>query len=113
MKKLSCALVLGVFGSSCSLGWAMLTLMSELRTAGRVLPYFTNLCIALRPTLLVLPLVAIAYYLLLWFRREERASRWMGLVLATMAALLVFVLPAISTSYLLMVDPVKVAVGAH
>ena len=113
MKKLACALVLGVFGSCCLLAWAMLTLMFDVRDAGRALPYFTNLCIALRPVLLVLPGLAVAYYLWLWLRREEKPSRWMGFVVATMTALIVFVLPAISTSYLLMIDQVKMATGAH
>jgi hypothetical protein len=113
MKKLTCALVLGVFGSCCSLAWAMLTLMFDVRNAGRVLPYFTNVCITLRPGLLGLPALAIAYYLWLWFHREEKTSRWMGFVVATMAALILFVLPAISTSYLLMIDQVRMATGAH
>lgn len=30
MKKLACALVLGVFGSTCLLAWVMLTLMYRL-----------------------------------------------------------------------------------
>jgi hypothetical protein len=57
--------------------------------------------------------VAAAYYLWLWFRKEEKVSRWMGFVLATMTALIVFVLPAMSTSYLLMIDQVKLATGAR
>jgi hypothetical protein len=111
MKKLSSALVLGVFGSTCLLGWAMLTLMSEVRNSGRVLPDFTNLCIALRPTLLIFPLAAAAYYLLLLFSKEQKGSRWTGFVIATMAVLLLFVVPAMSTSYLLMVDQVRAAVA--
>ena len=110
MKKLSCALVLGVFGSTCLLGWAMLRLMSEIRNAGRVLPGFTDLCITMRPVLLVLPLMALAYYLLLLLRKEEKVSRWTGFVIATMTVLLLFVVPAMSTSYLLMVDQVRAAV---
>ena len=113
MKKLACSLVLGVFASSCLLAWAMLTLMSGVKNAGHVLPYFTDLCVTLRPALIALPVVAAAYYLWLWFRKEEKVSRWMGFVVATMAALIVFVLPAMSTSYLLMIDQVKMATGAH
>jgi drug/metabolite transporter superfamily protein YnfA len=113
MKKLTCALVLGVFGSCSLLAWAMLTLMFNIKNAGRALPYFTNLCIALRPVLIALPVVAMAYYLWLWFRKEEKISLWMGFVVATMTALIVFVLPAMSTSYLLMIDQVKIAIGAR
>ena len=113
MKKFTCALVLGVFGFCCLLAWAMLTLMFDVRNAGRALPSFTDVCIALRPLLIALPAVAVAYYLWLWFHREENTSRWMGFVVATMTALIVFVLPAISTSYLLMIDQVRIATGAH
>jgi len=113
MKTLTSVLVLGVFGSSCLLAWAMLGLMSNVKSAGRAVPYFTDLCIFLRPVLIVLPLVALAYYLWLWFRKEERVSRWMGFVMATMTALIVFVLPAMSTSYLLIIDQVKMVTGVH
>ena len=113
MKKLTCALVLGVFCSVCLLAWEMLTLMSDVRNAGRALPYFTDLCIVLRPALIAFPVVAAAYYLWLWFHKEEKISRWMGFVLATMTALIIFVVPAMSTSYLLMIDQVKAATGVH
>ncbi len=113
MKKLTCGLVLVAFGFTCLLASAMLTLMFDVRNAGRVLPYFTNLCIAFRPMLVALPVLAAGYYIWLWFRREERLSRWMGFVVAIMTALIVFVLPAISASYLLMIDPVRVSTGAH
>lgn len=113
MKKLASAFVLGVFGASCGLAWAMTTLMLEVRNASRVLPYFTNLCIRLRPLLIVLPILAAAYCLWLWFAKEEKASRMMSFIVVTMALLIVFVLPAIGASYLLMIDPVKMATGAH
>ncbi len=89
----------------------MLTLMLDIRSAGRVLPYFTDVCITLRPALIALPALAAVAYAWLWFRREEKESHWMGFVLATMAVLIVFVLPAISTSCLLMTDQVRNATG--
>jgi hypothetical protein len=60
---------------------------------------------------MTLPLVALTYYLLLPFRREEKLSGWVGFVIATMAVLMFFVLPAISTCYLLMVDLVRTGVA--
>lgn len=109
MKKFTCALVVGVFGSSCLLAWAMLTLMFDIKNAGRALPYFTDLCVLLRPVLIALPVLAAAYYLWLWVHKEEKVSRWMGFVVATMMVLIVFVLPAMCTSYLLMIDQVNMA----
>jgi hypothetical protein len=113
MKKLTCSLVLGVFVSCCLLAWSMLSLILDVRNAGRGIPYLSNLCIALRPALLMLPMVAAAYCLWLWVRKDYQDSRWVGFVVATMAVLMLFVLPAISTSYLLMIDQVRLATGAH
>ena len=111
LRKLASAFVLGVFGASCGLAWAMTTLMIKVRNVPRVLPYFTNLCISLRPLLLILPIFAAAYCLRVWFAKDEKASRMIGFVVVTMALLIVFVLPAIGTSFLLMIDPVKWAMG--
>jgi hypothetical protein len=113
MRKLANVLVLGVFAGSCLLARAMLTLMLEVRNAPRVLPYFTNLCISLRPLLIILPIAAAVYCLWLWLRKGENVSHWMGFVVVTMTLLIFFVLPAMGTSYLLMVDQVRAAVGAH
>ena len=63
--------------------------------------------------LIAFPFVAAGYYLWLWFHKEEKLSRWMGFVGATMTVLIIFVLPAISASYLLMIDQVKMATGVH
>ena len=113
MQKFTNTVVLGVFGGSCLLAWAMLTLLLEVRNAGRVLPYFTNLCIGLRPLLIVLPFAAAGYCLRLWFRKSEPVSRWNGFVAATMTLLILFVIPAMASSYLVMIDQVKPAVGIH
>ena len=113
MRRLTNVLVLGVFAGSCLLAWAMLTLMLEVRNAGRVLPYWSNMCISLRPLLMVLPIAAVAYCLWLWGRKGEDVSRSMGFVATTMTVLIVFVLPAIATSYLPMMYLVRAAVGAR
>jgi hypothetical protein len=107
MNHLTSGLVLGVFGICCLLGWSMLTLMSDVQQAGRVLPFFTQLSITLRPALLVLPVAAAV-----WKRGEERVSHWLVFVASTMGVLIVFVLPLMSTSYLLMIDQVRLASGA-
>jgi hypothetical protein len=113
MRKLANVLVLGVFAGSCLIARAMLTLMLEVRNTGRVLPYLSNLCISLRPLLLLMPIAAAAYCLWLWLRKGEEASRGTGFVLATMTLLILFVLPAIATSYLPMMSLVRTAVAAR
>ncbi len=108
MRKLTSALVLIVFGVNCLLAWGMLTLLLQVRDdAHRVLPWFTNVCIALRPVLVVLPVAAMAYCVWLWLRKPESVSLSVGFVVGTMVVLTVFVLPAIVTSYSLMIDPIK------
>jgi hypothetical protein len=113
MTKVSNALVFGVFAGSCLIARAMLTLMLEVRNAGRVLPFWTNQCISLRPLLLLMPIAAAAYCLWLCLRKGESASRGTAFVVATMTPLILFVLPAIATSYLPMMYLVRAVVGAH
>ena len=97
-------LVLAVFAGNCLVAWAMQKSILEMRHAPRVLPYFANLCIDLRLSFVFLPIVAALGYLLLWFRKGENAPGWRGFVIGTMTVLILFVLPAIGSSYLLMRD---------
>jgi len=107
MKKLTSALVLAVFAFNCWFAWAMLTLLLDVRNAGRVLPYFTNLCISFRPLLVLLPIEAVVYGLWLSFRRPENVPAWAGYIAITMAGLILFVFPAMASSFWLVIDPVK------
>ena len=113
MGKVNQGLILAVFAACCWLAWFMLTLLLEVRDAGRVLPMFTNLCIALRPALILLPLVLAAFSVRLWFRRQQDVRASMALLMGTMVLLILFVIPAMASSYLLMIGPVKSAIGAH
>ena len=105
MKKITSALVLAVFGFNCWFAWAMLTLLLDVRNAGRGLPYFTNLCISLRPLLVVLPIVAAAYGLWLWFHKAEHGPACGSFIVITMTVLILFVFPAMLMSYWLILDP--------
>jgi hypothetical protein len=107
MKKLTSALVLVVLGFNCWFAWAMLTLLLNVRNAGRVLPNFTNLCITLRPALVVLPIAAVAYGLWLWFHKAKDVPAWTGFIAITMTLLILFVFPAMLTSFWLVIDPMK------
>ena len=106
MKKLTSGLILAVFAFNCWFAWAMLTLLLDVRDAhNRVLPHFTNLCISLRPLLVVLPIVAAAYGLWLWFHKAEHGPACGSLIVITMTVLILFVFPAMLTSYWLVLDP--------
>jgi len=99
MNKLAHALILAVFGIACHFIWAILTLAS--RTGhGEGLPGFTTDCIGLRPVLIVLPVMAAAYCLWIWFRKTERLPSWIGFFAATMSALVLVTLPVLIAAYL-------------
>jgi len=102
MRRITNGLVLAVFAGNCLIAWAMQKSMLEIRNAHRVLPCFASLCIDLRPSFVLLPLVAALCYLWLWFRKGENAPGWRGFVIVTMTVLILFVLPAIGSSYLLL-----------
>ena len=102
MRRITNTLVLAVFAGNCLIAWAMQNSMLEIRNAHRVLPYFANLCIDLRASFVLLPIVAALCYLWLWFRKEEHAPGWRGFGIVTMTVLILFVLPAIGSSYLLL-----------
>jgi hypothetical protein len=91
----------------------MLTRMVNVRNAGKVFPFFTKLCISLRPLLIVLPIAAAAYCLWLWFQKREDASLWRGFFGTMLAVLVLFVFPAMTTSYWLILDPVRMAIAAR
>lgn len=107
MKRLIYALGLTVFAFNCWFAWALVTLTLDIRNAGRVLPYFANLCISLRPVMIVLPILAVAYCLWAWLRKPEQVPSWTGFFVATMGVLIGIVFPAMVSSYLLLVDPMK------
>ena len=112
MRRITHALVLAVFAGNCLVAWAMQKSILEIRHAFRVLPYFANLCIDLRASFVLLPIVAALCYLWLWFRKGENAPGWRGLVIVTMTVLILFVLPAIGSSYLLMRDLVRLGLAS-
>jgi hypothetical protein len=102
MRRITYALVLAVFAGNCMVAWVMQKSILQMRNANRVLPYFANLCIDLQPLFVLLPIAAALCYLWLWLRKGENAGGWRGFTIATMAVLMLFVLPAIGSSYLLM-----------
>ena len=107
MKKLSYALILTVLAFICWLAWSLVTLTLDARNAGRVLPYFANLCISLRPLLIILPVLAAGYCLRGCLLKTEKAPSWAGFSAAVMGVLICVVFPALVSSYWLLVDPVR------
>jgi pimeloyl-ACP methyl ester carboxylesterase len=75
MNKLIHLLILVGFSYGCLLTWALLGLAAE-ATRGAPLPAFTRLCVSMRPTLIVLPIIAAAYCAWVCFRTPERVPAW-------------------------------------
>lgn len=75
MNKLIHLLILLGFGYGCLLVWALLGLTPEvIRNAP--LPAFTRMCVSMRPTLAVLPIIAGVYCAWACFRTPERVPPW-------------------------------------
>lgn len=108
MKKLTLGLMVAAFVASSLLAFWMVSLTLEIRSAGRVLPVASNVFILFRHLFLVLPAVAVLTYVWIWYRRQEHSMKFGA---AVTFAMLTFVLPALTSSYVLMIDQVKAAVG--
>jgi hypothetical protein len=106
MNKLAHTLVLAVFGIASWFTYGILTLASR---AGHdeALPAFTTFCVALRPVLIVLPVMAAVYCLWIWFRKTERLPSWVGFFAATMSALVLVTLPTLIAAYLPLIKAVN------
>jgi len=99
MNKFAHTLILAVFGIACWFVWGILTLASHTGHGGQ-LPGFTMFCIALRPGLIVLPILAAVYCLWIGFRRADKLPSWVSFFAATMGVLVLVTLPTLVAAYL-------------
>jgi hypothetical protein len=104
MNRLAHTFFLAIFGIACWFLWGVLTLASN---AGRhaILPGFTTFCcIALRPLMIVLPILATAYCVWIWLRRTDRTPSWVAFFAVTTGVLILVTLPTLVAAYLPLVD---------
>ena len=106
MNKLAHTLILAVFGIACWFLWAILTLASRVGH-GESLPGFTRLYVALRPVMIILPVVAAAYCLWIWFRKADRLPSWIGFFAATVSILVLLTLHTFIAAYLPLINVVN------
>jgi len=97
MKKLAHILVLAVFGVACWFLWGILHLVAH---GALALPGFTLLCVALRPVLIILPILAAAYCLGILFLKAERLPSWVPFFATTMSVLVLVTPPTLFAAYL-------------
>ncbi|MGA3265667.1 MAG: hypothetical protein ABSE16_02465 [Verrucomicrobiota bacterium] len=103
MKKLAHLLILAVFSIACWFLWVILKLVPP---TGHPMPGFTLLCIALRPVMIVLPVLAAAYCLAILFLKTERSPSWVVFFATTMSVLVLLSLPTMIAAYLPLVQVV-------
>ena len=88
MNKLIHGLILASFSFGCWCLWGILKLTGNIYPATVKLPAFTQLCVEIRPTLLVLPGLAAVYCLYVWIRRPEAKPGWIAFFAVTTTLLL-------------------------
>ena len=84
--------------------WSILALSQQ--TAERILegtplPAFVRLCLGLKSFLLVLPLLALAYCLVVWVRKSDGQKTWVGFFAATVYAVVLLAFPVVISCWLL------------
>ena len=103
MNKFLHAVILAGFGAACGLIWLLMKL-PLLLGPGHPLPGFTQLSVSLRPIVIVLPIVAAAYCLRVWFRKADKLPSWTGFFAVLMGVLVLVTLPAVVAAYLPLYD---------
>ena len=103
MNKLLHAVILVVFCIACSLVWLLMKL-PLLLGPGRPLPGFTQLCVNLRPVMILMPAVAALYCLWIWCRKAAKLPSWIGFFAVTMGILVLTTLSAAIAAYLPLYD---------
>jgi hypothetical protein len=114
MNKIIHGLVLVFFGIGCWWSWALLTAcknFSMVLLEGGSLPAFTRLCLGLRPALYVLPLLALAWCVFVWFRKAESRGSWVSFFAASTSVILLVAFPTVIAVYLPMVQAFSLMAG--
>ncbi len=112
MNKLMHGLVFVFFSIGCWFLWALLTVSERLMPAlleGTPLPAFTRFCVDLRPALYVLPLLALAWCLYVWFRKKAPRVSWMGFFAASASVIMLAVFPTVIAMYLPLVKALELS----
>ena len=107
MNKLAHGLVTAAFAAACGCLWAFVTLLENTAIGfieSHPLPAFVRLCFHFRPFLLVLPLLAAAYCLVVWVRKSDGQKSWFAFFGTTMYALVLVGFPVLITAWLLVIQ---------
>ena len=104
MNKIIHGLVLVFFSIGCWFLWSLLTVceraLRHLVEGHGGFPLFTQLCLQLRPALYVLPLLALAWCVFVWFRKIDVRGSWMGFFAASASVIILVTFPTMIAIYL-------------
>jgi hypothetical protein len=112
MNKLAHTLILVVFGIACFFLWSILWLASR-STFREALPPLTILCVGLRPVMILLPVLATAYCIWIWFRRADQLPSWVVFFAVTMSVLVLVTLPTLFAAYLPLIKELNHLIGPN
>jgi hypothetical protein len=73
------------------------------------LPAFTRFCLDLRPALYALPVLALVWCVIVWLRKTESRSSWVGFFAASASVILLAVFPTVIAMYLPLVRALEMA----
>jgi len=93
-NKILHTVILAVFSLACWLTWVLLT-AGILHIPGHPIPGFTALCVSLRPVVIALPVLAMAYCSWVWFQKADKVPSWIGFFAATTGSFMLFGFPAV------------------
>ncbi len=103
MNKIAHGLVLVFFSIACWFLWALLTMVARLMPHlldGGNLPGFTRFCLELRPALYVLPLLALVWCVIVWFRKAESRDSWVRFFALSTSMVIFATFPTLVAIYL-------------
>ena len=107
MNKFIHALILVSFGFGCWCLWGVLKLTGHPLPGGSALPAFSQLCVNLRPVLIVPPALAAMYCLYVWVRRAENQPRWIGFFATVVMLLLLLTIVTFIAAWLPLVKVIE------
>jgi hypothetical protein len=111
MNKLAHGIVLPFFGVACWFVWGCFKLPAMV-SPGLQLPAFTRLCMSVGPTVVIaLAILAGAYCLWVWFRKEDGRHSWVAFLATATSALVFVTLPNVVATSLALINAVNHLAG--
>lgn len=110
MNKFIHGVIMAFFGFACLCLWGMLNLTSVVMfRVSENPPAFTRLWVGLKPLFVVLPILALAYCLVVWIRQADVRRTWVSFFAATMGSLVLILMPTLIAVWLPVIQFIELA----